>query len=790
MISMNQLRLLIAGTVCLFLSLVSVAQEPTGQEVLQYSMSSKWTEEVNAEHPWDQYPRPQLRRDQWTNLNGQWDYAITERSEQPPRQYDGKILVPFAVESALSGVKKLVGPDKHLWYRTSFTLPATARDERWQLHFGAVDWEATIYINGQVVGSHKGGYTAFSFNISPYLKKRGQQELLVRVWDPTDAGTQARGKQVRDPKGIWYTPVTGIWQTVWLEKTPADHIQRVKTSPNIDNSTIGIQVSTVPLSQAARASIIVKAEQKELAVEEVDLLAGGNLAGAEIRLPQARLWSPDDPFLYDLTIELRSTSGKLIDRVESYFGMRKISLGKDPNGYTSIMLNNQPLFQFGLLDQGWWPDGLYTAPTEEALMYDVEMTREFGFNMLRKHVKVEPARYYYNCDRMGMLVWQDMPNGNYFRDLRVAPGEKKDAERPLASALQFEQELKEMIDQFHAFPSIVTWVPFNEGWGQYDTERIADWVKQYDPSRLCIAPSGWADRGVGDIIDVHLYPGPGMEAPEADRASVLGEFGGLGYPVPNHMWWDKRNWGYLTFQDQATLESRFSALINDLIGLKSWGLSAAVYTQTTDVEGEVNGMMTYDREVIKIAPEKTSKWFAPLYQDAWNKRILLADAELEPQNWKMIEQDPGKDWTKNKFDDSAWQSTKAPLSSFDNPFLPTAAHWGAAETIYLRRSFYLNEPSAEINLRYFLHRAEIEVFINGKEVSQLQHEGGRKRHYTNKLITGADTFLQKGHNVICVRLKRQAEDCTFDLGIYSAALVEAAESADKASSTHNAPQGN
>jgi hypothetical protein len=752
-----------------------IAQDQTEQEVLKYSMSSKWTNEVNTGQPWDLYPRPQMRRAEWTNLNGSWEYAITDQSEELPKQYDGKILVPFAVESALSGVKKLVGPEKHLWYRTSFSLPSPATDEIWQLHFGAVDWEATIYVNGQIVGGHKGGYTPFSFNISPYLKKKGKQELIVRVWDPTDAGTQARGKQVRDPRGIWYTPVTGIWQTVWLEKTPADHIRSIRTMPDIDRNRLGVELKTSDLSQAVKASLSIRAAGREVAKTEVSLPAGSQAEGLEIALPTPRLWSPEDPFLYDLNVELYTASGQLIDQVESYFGMRKISLGKDPNGYTRIMLNNQPVFQFGLLDQGWWPDGLYTAPTEEALMYDVEMTRDFGFNMLRKHVKVEPARYYYNCDRMGMLVWQDMPNGNYFNELRVAPESKQDAERPLSSALQFEGELKEMIDYFHAFPSIVTWVPFNEGWGQYDTERIAGWVKNYDPSRLCIAPSGWADRGVGDIIDVHIYPGPGMEAPEKDRASVLGEFGGLGYPVPDHMWWDKRNWGYLTFQDQATLESRFTDLINDLVGLKSCGLSAAVYTQTTDVEGEVNGMMTYDRQVIKIAPEITRSLFAPLYRSAWNKRTLLEDAESEAQSWYISREGPAADWQKPEFDATAWHSATVPLSSFDNPFLPTATQWGPEETLYLRRSFYLNENYENINLKYYLHQAEIDVFINGKEVTHLQHEGGRKRHYTNKLIDGANAFLRKGRNVIAVRLKRQAEECTFDLGIYSAALVENAK---------------
>lgn len=770
---------------CLLLLVGSQAQEAAEQDVLQYSLPSKWSDKVDPDRPWDLYPRPQMRRDNWTNLNGQWEYAITDKTGQLPQRYDGEILVPFAVESALSGVKKMVGPEKHLWYRTTFNLPKTAGGERWQLHFGAVDWEATVYLNGRLIGSHRGGYTPFSFDISPYLKKGGKQELVVRVWDPTDAGTQARGKQVRAPRGIWYTPVSGIWQTVWLEQTPADHIEHLKITPDIDRSTVRVQFATTGLSRSLTAELMVKEADQTVASTRVELPAGSQSGGLELVLSAPKLWSPEDPYLYDVALELRSPAGQVVDRVDSYFGMRKISLGPDPNGYTRMLLNNQPLFQFGLLDQGWWPDGLYTPPTEEAMLYDVEMTQELGFNMLRKHVKVEPARYYYHCDKAGVLVWQDMPNGNYFSELRVAASDEKDAERPLASAMQFEQELKEMMDYLHSFPSIVTWVPFNEGWGQYDTERIADWVKSYDPSRLCIAPSGWADRGVGDIIDVHLYPGPGMEAPTAKRASVLGEFGGLGYPVEGHRWWDKRNWGYLTFQDQETLEQRFTTLIQDLVGLKSQGLSAAIYTQTTDVEGEVNGMMTYDRQVIKIDPAKTRQLLAPLYQPAWNKRTLLADAEHHPTQWKTGAGQEGEAWTQPEFDDSSWETTTLPISSFENPFLPAGSAWTAKEALYARKTFYLTDVYSEINLKYYLHRTEMDLYINGHKVNRLQHEGGRKRHYTHKLIPNADQFLRKGRNVVAVRIRSQdSEDCSFDLGIYAASLVKQHSSEKEAQTTN------
>lgn len=745
-------------------------------EVLKYAMSTPWSEKVDEDNVWTGYPRPQMRRDNWINLNGMWDYAIKPMSDQMPSQYDGEILVPFAVESALSKVKKLVGEKNHLWYRTGFTVPKLNAGERWQLHFGAVDWEATIYLNGELVGGHKGGYTPFSFDITPFLKKRGQQELIVRVWDPTDAGTQARGKQVRDPRGIWYTPVTGIWQTVWLEKTPVDHIRHLKTTPDIDRSEVLVSIFTQAVGKATSCKVTIRNGKQVIASQEQTIAAGADMTALEIKTPDMRLWSPDDPFLYDLEVSLVSASGQIVDKVDSYFGMRKISMGKDANGYTVMLLNNEPLFQFGLLDQGWWPDGLYTAPTEEAMVYDIKMTQEFGFNMLRKHVKVEPARFYYHCDKMGMLVWQDMPNGNYFQDLRIQAWDKEDVDRPLESALQFEKEYKELIDYFYSHPSIVVWVPFNEGWGQYDTERIAAWTKSYDPSRLCDAPSGWTDRGVGDIIDVHLYPGPGMEAPEEDRVSVLGEFGGLGLPVKDHMWWNKRNWGYLTFQDQEVYQKEFEKLINSLIGLKSWGLAGAIYTQTTDVEGEVNGLMTYDRKINKMDPGFTKELIKPLYRPAWNKRVLLSDSEHRPADWLVSFEETNKNWMKPEFNDQDWESVKGPFSSYQNVFLPDAySHWNPEKELKARKKVYLTHVPDQVNLKYYFPKSTIEVFINGKKVMEREDRGGRKRHYGHLLIEDAATYLKKGANVIAVRAKSLDKECSFDLGLYSAALVEDTE---------------
>lgn len=751
----------------------SFGQEDTKEDRLRFSMKSEWTDDVKNTDIWNQYPRPQLDRGDWVNLNGLWKYAITPITNNIPTEYDGEIRVPFAVESELSTVKKIVDSEQLLWYQTIFSIKDLGTEERIHLNFGAVDWQATVYVNGKVVGGHKGGYTAFSLDITSYLSNQEQQELVVRVWDPTDTGTQARGKQVLKPRGIWYTPVTGIWQTVWIERTGRDYVKQLKTTTDIDNSVLKITAYLPMVSTALKMICKVTAEEKVIASQEISISAGSDLVGLEIPIPNAKLWSPENPFLYDLEISLINDSGELVDKVKSYFGMRKISLGKDANGYTRILLNNVPVFQFGLLDQGWWPDGLYTPPTEKAMMHDVEMTKKWGFNMLRKHVKVESARFYYNCDKMGMLVWQDMPNGSLSNKLGMTPKQDIEAVMDNGHSLQFEKELKEMIDQLSFSPSIVVWVPFNEGWGQYDTERIASWVESYDPSRLCDAPSGWVDRNVGSILDGHIYPGPGMPDPTDDRASVIGEFGGLGWPVKNHMWWDKKNWGYLTLSDQSKLQDRFSVLIKDLVGLKSRGLSAAIYTQTTDIEGEVNGLMTYDRKVVKIAPEVTQKLFAPLYRPAQRKRIVLKDSEDEPQRWRVSYKNNETDWETSSFNDSDWEEKVAPFGSFDNVYIPVGSHWASDKDLYARKSFYLDEVPLEINLKYFLHHAAMDIYVNGKKIASLEHERGNPQHYSNKLIEGADKFLTKGKNVIAIKVKSQEEKCSFDMGIYEAALIGA-----------------
>ena len=577
-------------------------------------LKTRWADQVDPDNPLPEYPRPQMRRARWLNLNGRWQYAIRPKREGRPRTWDGRIVVPFAVQSQLSGVAKPVGPEQRVWYRRTFSLPSDWTESKLLLHFGAVDWDCTVWVNGRQVGQHKGGYDPFTFDVTEALLARAgssagrshrEHEIVVSVWDPTDAGSQARGKQVSRPHGIWYTAVTGIWQTVWLEPVPETYIDRLRIVPDAASSEVSVD-------------LFVKGPQGRTGVEAGVFAGNKRVASATatengftVKIPKPRLWSPADPFLYRLTVSLSQG-----DTVETYFGLREIAVRKDQRGINRLFLNGKPLFQYGTLDQGWWPDGLYTAPTDEALKYDIEVTRRLGFNTIRKHVKVEPARWYYWCDKLGLLVWQDMPNGFDSPKLRVRRDGPEDVRRDPESAAQFERELKAMIDSLYNHPSIVMWVPFNEGWGQYQTQRITDLVQRWDPTRLVNNPSGWADRGVGHVHDIHRYPGPGIPALEERRAAVLGEFGGLGLPLKGHTWQDEKNWGYRSFTTRRELNDAYLNLLERLQPLIGQGLAAAIYTQTTDVEIEVNGLMTSDRAVIKLDADRAAAAAARLFKPA------------------------------------------------------------------------------------------------------------------------------------------------------------------------------
>lgn len=565
-------------------------------------LKTRWASQIDVNNVLPEYPRPIMERSQWQNLNGLWDYAILPVGKQNPASFDGKILVPFAVESSLSGVQKRLGSENELWYRREFTVPSNWKNNRVLLHFGAVDWKADVWVNDIKVGQHTGGYTPFSFDVTPALKN-GTNRLTVKVWDGTDQGYQPRGKQVNNPHGIWYTPVSGIWQTVWLEPVPETYIERVKITPDIDRNILSVEAI---LNQATASD---RVEVKVLEGSRV-VATGQSINNQPVEVPMPanpRLWSPGDPFLYDLEVTVFNGS-KQLDKVKSYTAMRKYSTKRDDKGIVRLQLNNKDLFQFGPLDQGWWPDGLYTAPTDEALRYDVVKTKDFGFNMIRKHVKVEPARWYMHCDQLGIIVWQDMPNGDRSPEWQMREyftGAER--LRSPESEANYRKEWKEIMDYLYSYPSIGVWVPFNEAWGQFKTQEIVEWTKQYDPSRLVNPASGGNHYHLGDMLDLHNYPHPEMYLYDGQRATVLGEYGGIGWANKEHLWEPDRNWGYVQFNSSNEVTNEYIKYAEQLKQMIRQGFSAAVYTQTTDVEVEVNGLMTYDRAVVKIDEGRVRK---------------------------------------------------------------------------------------------------------------------------------------------------------------------------------------
>ena len=564
-------------------------------------LKTRWASEIDVNNVLSEYPRPIMERGEWQNLNGLWDYVILPVG-QSPTSFDGEILVPFPVESSLSGVQERVGKDNELWYQREFTIPSGWRNNKVLLHFGAVDWRTDVWVNDIKVGNHQGGYTPFSFDITQALTN-GSNTVRVKVWDPTDDGYQPRGKQVNKPHGIWYTPVTGIWQTVWLEPVPETFIKNLRITPDIDKNILLVEAITNLTSASKRVEVKVKDGNNVVATGQ-----SINNQAVEVSMPQnVSLWHPDNPHLYDLEVIVWDGS-KQLDKVDSYAAMRKYSMKRDDKGIIRLQLNNKDHFQFGPLDQGWWPDGLYTAPTDEALEYDIIKTKDLGFNMIRKHVKVEPARWYTHCDRHGIIVWQDMPNGDKSPEWQMRTyftGSER--ERSAESEANFRQEWKDVMDYLYSYPSIAVWVPFNEAWGQFKTEEIAEWTKAYDPTRLVNPASGGNHYTVGDMLDLHIYPGPSLYLYDAQRATVLGEYGGIGWANKEHLWEPDRNWGYIQFNSSQEVTDEYIKYAEELKQLIRQGFSAAVYTQTTDVEIEVNGLLTYDRELVKVDEDRVRK---------------------------------------------------------------------------------------------------------------------------------------------------------------------------------------
>jgi hypothetical protein len=745
---------------------------------------TRWAKDVKPETPLPEYPRPQLVREKWQNLNGLWSYAITplakpviadEKQDRrglippdaagepgdPPAKWDGEILVPFCPESALSGVGKQVGPNSRLWYRRTFKVPADWKDQRVLLHFGAVDWDCTVWLNGKKLGSHQGGYDPFSFDMTDAIKAGGEQELTVAVWDPSHLGVQPVGKQHTNPHGIWYTPVTGIWQTVWMEPVPSESwITQVTSEADVDAGTLVASALWRNARKGDVAEITIRRGAATLTSGRFDAKpsAAGD-ARINTGLPRGaalETWSPGKPNLYDFDVTI-SRDGRVIDRVTSYAAVRKIEVKKDSAGVNRLFLNNKPTFVYGPLDQGWWPDGLYTAPTDAALKYDIEITKELGFNMCRKHVKVEPARWYYWCDKLGLLVWQDMPNGD-----RNIGRDKPDIERTAASEAVYRKEWTAIVNATKHFPCIISWVPFNEGWGQFKTNEILEWTKTLDSTRLIDGPSGWVDRGGGDMVDAHIYPGPGMLPVEEKRASVLGEFGGLGLPVDGHTWLDKNNWGYRSYTSKEALNDAYADLLNQVPVLIGQGLSAAVYTQTTDVEIEVNGFLTYDREVLKFDKERVKKLHARLHEAPPKVTTLVPTSENEPQTWRFTTDKPADDWMQPAFKDDAWKSGPGGFGTQGTPAAVVRTEWNTKD-IWLRRTFELTSTDVdELSLRVH-HDEDAEIYINGKLVNSLRRFS--TEYGPAAVASEVKSALKTGTNVLAVHCKQTGGGQYIDVGV-------------------------
>ena len=714
-------------------------------------LMTRWAEKITPKNVHSEYPRPQMVRKNWQNLNGLWDYAIVPKDSQKPDTFDGQILVPFPVESALSGVMKPVGEENRLWYRRTFEIPRKWQGQSMLLHFGAVDWDTTVWVNGKEVGGHKGGYDPFTFDITDALNDAGQQEVVLSVWDPTNTGTQPRGKQVKKPGGIWYTAVTGIWQTAWVEPVPEAYIKWIKIVPDIDSESVHI---TAACTDPAGYSVEIEAKEGWFTKTKKKGMAGEELV---LNINNPKLWSPDSPFLYDLKVTLKNSKGKKVDAVSSYFGMRKIEVRKDKKGINRLFLNNKSLFQYGPLDQGWWPDGLYTAPTDAALRYDIEVLKKLGCNMLRKHVKIEPARLYYWCDKLGLMVWQDMPSGD-----KYIGGRDPDIQRSPESARQFEAELKAMITTFYNHPSIIMWVPYNEGWGQWDTPRIVDLIKKLDPTRLVNNASGWSDRGVGDVHDIHSYPGPAAPPTEENRAAVLGEFGGLGLPIKEHTWQDEKNWGYRSYETREELTDAYVALIDNLRSLIGDGLCAAVYTQTTDVEIECNGWMTYDRAMIKMDPKKAAAANKRLYLPAPVLNTIVPTSQEQPQSWRYTTSQPSEDWQQADFDDSDWQTGQGGFGTEGTPGTIVRTEWKTSD-IWVRRTFELADTKLSRPQLSIHHDEDAEIYINGQLIARL--EGYTSSYVRVTLDEKAQKALKIGTNCIAIHCHQTSGGQYIDAGL-------------------------
>lgn len=733
MMNKKQLLAIVLGVV--LQTPLFAAWSPKGDKI-----KTVWAEKVTPENVWSSYPRPQLQRSQWMNLNGLWNFAVTDQTTTKKQvKYEGQILVPFAIESSLSGVQRTFLPTDKLWYQHSFTIDDAWKGKNIILHFQAVDYECQVWVNDKLAGTHKGGNNPFEFDITKYIKKSGEQIVELSVVDPTDTESISRGKQQLNQKGIWYTPVSGIWQTVWLEAVNPQHIRQILPEADIHKKTVKLHLDIANAKGQENVKVEVLDEGKVIKTVEQK-----NAPVIEIEMPEAILWTPSSPKLYHVNVEL-SANGKIVDKVKSYFTLREVSIKKDACGYNRICLNGESIFQFGPLDQGWWPDGLLTPPSEEAMLWDMVQLKKMGFNTIRKHIKVEPEQYYYYADSLGLMMWQDMVSG--FSTERkqaehVSPNAKKDWDAPAEHSAQWQKEMFEMIDRLRFYSCITTWVVFNEGWGQHNTAEIVNKVMDYDKSRIIDGVTGWTDRGVGHMYDVHNYPVTSMILPEynGNRISVLGEFGGYGWAIKEHLWNpEMRNWGYKNIDGATALMDSYGRILYDLRSLIAQGLSAAIYTQTTDVEGEVNGLITYDRKVTKIPVSLLHILHNDLYNVAPAKTVTLVP--------------DGQGGTKNQ--------RKVAVNSNEMRQVTLPYSVQPKSTVISETDFDIVQPLKNLSL-WLRVAGTTKVLINGVEV--FLQDVRMTRQYNQYNISDYSSLLRKGRNTIIIEVKGTGK-MDFDYGL-------------------------
>ncbi len=719
-------------------------QTPHSWSMKQANLMTRWADEIDPNHVLPEYPRPQMIRSSWLNLNGIWQYRAGALGDPVPtgQNLPDEILVPFPVESAISGVMEHYD---RLWYRRVFTIPSSWNGQRILLHFNAADWETEAFVNGVSVGTHQGGYDPFVFDITDSLTPEAQNELIVRVYDPTSAENVPRGKQDLNPHGIWYTSVTGIWDTVWLEPVPELYIQDFQLHPDVDQSQLKVTIALKEPTPPGNITIQAVARADGRLIDQVNGPVDQPLV---LNIPNPRLWSPYDPFLYDLELTLKQDE-QVLDSIQSYFGMRKVEL-QEIDGAQRICLNNEFLFQIGPLDQGYWPDGLYRAPTDDALKWDLEIIKAFGFNMLRKHVKVEPPRWYYWADKLGLLVWQDMPS------MRSTPNELQKE--------RFEVELEQLVRDHRNHPSIIMWIVFNEGWGQYDTERLTQWVMTMDPNRLVSCASGWTDYEVGHIKDRHGYPSPAAPSYTPDRAMVCGEYGGIAYYIDDHVW-DEGAWGYTQVYSSDELADLYGQLYGTLTGyIQSPGISGGIYTQITDVEIEINGLVTYDRAVVKVDPSRLQDIHELIYSRSFE---VVPTSEEQGQNWSYTFETPSTAWHDPEFDDSSWENGPGGFGTSFTPGSVVRTTWDTTD-IWLRRTFTADSlDPQEIDRLFFRihHDEDVEIYLNGVLTATAT---GYTTNYTqlNFNEAGKFAFLPGETNHLAVHCQQTVGGQYIDVGVF------------------------